>query len=81
MFLWGARKRCVERVAREKKVTCHHCGSEALIASEAVWMLGAATLDIYLKCSDCELETPMPLSPTEYKRCGFDPDEALPDVP
>ena len=56
-----------------------HCGSDDLFASEAQWALGPSVLDVYLSCYECELETQIALSREEYKRCGFDPYESLPD--
>ncbi len=79
MFLWGGRKRCVEEITREREVTCRHCGSDGLFAIEAQWAVGASVLDVYLSCYNCELETQIALSREEYKRCGFDPYEALPE--
>ncbi len=80
MKLRGERKRCVERLTQEKDCTCGHRGSPRLSANEAEWIFGEALggeLDVYLKCSRCGMETQLALPPEDYRRCGFDPDDAL----
>ncbi len=84
MILWGERKKCVERLAREKGSTCRGCGSATLSADEAEWSFGrvlGGELDVYLKCSHCGTETTLTLPPEDHRRCGFDPDEGLQDAP
>ncbi len=81
MLLSYQQKRCVEQIARERNLTCRECGSSALEAKEAEWSFGrvyGGELDVYLKCSNCGVETTLTLPPEEYRRCGFDPDEGLP---
>ena len=80
MFLWGEQKRCVEQLAREKGRTCYECEFATLSADEAQWQLGGG-LDVYLTCSNCYAENSLPLSPDDARRCGFDPNADLPEVP
>ena len=81
MFLWGARKECLERLVQAKELTCNNCGSDHLQAYEAIFpMYEADVLDVALKCRRCGAGNPLWLPPEEYRRCGFDPEECLPEL-
>jgi hypothetical protein len=77
MFLRETQKRRVEQIAQEMGLSCSECGSTALEAYEAEWLLGG-TLDAYLECSNCWKENSLELPPEEARDCGFDPDDGLP---
>jgi hypothetical protein len=81
VFLWGARKECVERLVQAKELTCDNCGSDHLEAYEAILpMYEADVLDVTLKCRKCGAGNPLWLPLEEYRRCGFDPEECMPEV-
>jgi hypothetical protein len=76
MLLWGERKERVEQLVRAKDLTCHNCGSNDLEAYEAMFpTMGATQLEVTLRCLNCDAGNPVALSPEEYRRCGFDPEE------
>jgi hypothetical protein len=37
-------------------------------------------LEVALKCRNCGAGNPLWLPPEEYTRCGFDPEEAMPEL-
>jgi hypothetical protein len=79
--LWGARKECVEQRVQAKELTCNTCGSDHLEAYEAIFpMYEADVLDVTLKCRKCGTGNPLWLPPEEYMRCGFDPEEGMPEL-
>ena len=77
MLLWGVRKERVEQLVRAKDSTCHNCGSDDLEAYEAMFPGGATQLEVTLRCLNCDTGNPVALSPEEYRRCGFDPEEDM----
>jgi hypothetical protein len=81
VLLWGERKECVERLVQAKELTCNNCGFADLEAYEAIFPIYEAdVLDVTLKCRNCGAGNPLWLPPEEYWRCGFDPEEAMPEL-